>query len=614
MSNKNLLKLKMKEQKIKEVKKKVEKEVVINLEEEKQTETKFKTFEELGLSESSLNAIKKKGYEKPSEIQEKIIPLFLEKKHDIIGIAQTGTGKTAAFGLPILDLIGERNKSPKAIILAPTRELAIQVCTEIDSYKGTKRVNVLTVYGGSPIQTQIRQLRSGTDIVVGTPGRVLDLINRGELQLKDIEYFVLDEADEMLKMGFIEDIELILSSANKDRKVLLFSATMPERIKDLSKKYMKNQKVIEVKKKEETTLLIKQIFYKIREGEKLDTLLKIIEMESFIYAIIFCKTKSDVEKLTKELRRNKFEADCIHGDITQSKREKILAKFREQRLNILVATDVAARGIDAPNLTHVINYSLPQELETYVHRIGRTGRAGKSGIAISFITPRENGLISRIERMTKSIMTCEKVPNEKEVLVKKNEKINVEIEEIIKTKDLSKYLEITNQLLAKNDGTKVICALLNKLLETKTQTRSSSDREDSSRDRRSSRDRDDRSDRRDSSRSNSRDREDRPTDRRQRDDKRTTRDDRSPRNNKRENSRSGVRLFVAKGKMDSFTKHKLIDFLEKESGVSINNSSDVKILDKFSFITLDDKNTANKIVETFEKQNRKRSIVEIAAD
>lgn len=418
------------------------------------------TFEMLNLSKSTLNAISKKNFKIASEIQAKIIPIIFEQKNDVIGIAQTGTGKTGAFGLPLIDMIKPNNKLPQAIILTPTRELALQVSSELNMFMGEKRLNILTVYGGAPINTQIKTLRRGIDIAVGTPGRVLDLLKRGELNLSQSRYFILDEADEMLKMGFIEDIELIFEKSSKKKRVYLFSATMPERIKELSKKYMSKQQIIEIKKQETISNLIEQSFYKIKQSEKFEVLSKIIDIEEFFYGIIFCKTKIEVDNITSMLRKSGHDVDCIHGDIIQNKREKILKKFKDQRINILVATDVAARGIDVENLSHVINYNLPQDAETYTHRIGRTGRAGNKGKAISLVTPTQIRYISQIEKTLKIKIGCAKIPSSKEVNIIKNNKLMTNMTALLNKPEIDSFESIAKELIESYDPIKIISALL----------------------------------------------------------------------------------------------------------------------------------------------------------
>ena len=417
-------------------------------------------FDKLGISKSTLKAISKKKFKIASEVQAKVIPLVFEQKHDIVGIAQTGTGKTGAFGIPLVDLIEKHNKFPQAIILAPTRELALQVTSELTMFASEKRLKIATIYGGASIRNQISALKRGVDIVVGTPGRVVDLINKRELELKECKYFILDEADEMLKMGFIEDVELILEKSSKKRRVYLFSATMPPRIKKLSEKYMKKQKVVEVERKLTVSNLIEQFFYKVKDSDKFNTLQNIVKEELFFYGIVFCKTKRDVEHITQSLKRKKIRVDCIHGDIAQNKRERILKLFKDQKISVLVATDVAARGIDVKNLTHVINYNLPQDAETYTHRIGRTGRAGKKGKAISLVTPSEMRKLTYIENelditIEKRQLSIEQKSNEPEIIT--------EVDEIISKANIKKYVKMKDELSKKHSKDEIIQALLHKI-------------------------------------------------------------------------------------------------------------------------------------------------------
>ncbi len=564
-------------------------------------------FESLGLSEESLLAVKKKGFTKPSEIQAKIIPLVFENKFDIIGVSHTGSGKTASFALPLLDLIVQNNKSPKAIILAPTRELALQVTEEIISYRSKKSLKIFTVYGGTSINNQISDLKKGCDILVGTPGRILDLIDRKMLDLSQIEYFILDEADEMLRMGFIDDIELIFQCTPKNKRVLLFSATMPDKIIQLSKKYMKNQKIIEIEKKLENKADIEEKYIILRREEKFQTLCNIIDMEDFFYGIIFCKTRADVDELCSNLKKAAYDVDGIHGEIMQSKRERILQKFRDLKLNILVATDVAARGIDVNNLSHVINYTMPNDVESYIHRIGRTGRAGKKGVSISFVSNKDRFFLKEIENVSKRKILELKPIASKDIIAKNKNKFANEIEEIIIKKDISPYLDSAEDLLSKHGDLKSIAGLLFKLNETnKKEIKEYSPRENySDRDSKSSRkdygDRDSKNSRRDYSERDSK------SSRRDSND----RDSNFKKNNKNSDNKSGeVRLFIAKGKKDNIDKKSLFEWLEKESKVYID-ASDVKIMESFSFITVP-ANQAEKILDKFEKISPKRPIIEVA--
>ena len=360
-------------------------------------------FTELHLSENILKAVEKAGFEEPSPIQELTIPLALEGK-DVIGQAQTGTGKTAAFGLPTLDKIDTSRHVVQALVIAPTRELAVQGQEELFRFGREKGVKVRSVYGGSSIEKQIKALRSGAHIVVGTPGRLLDLIKRKALKLDHVETLILDEADEMLNMGFLEDIEAIISRVPENRQTLLFSATMPEAIKRIGVKFMYDPEHVRVAAKELTTDLVDQYYIRVKEQEKFDTITRLIDVERPELAIVFGRTKRRVDELTRGLKLRGYRAEGIHGDLDQGKRLRVLRDFKNDNIDILVATDVAARGLDISGVTHVYNYDIPQDPESYVHRIGRTGRAGKHGQSVTFVAPNEMGYLSIIEKLTKKRM------------------------------------------------------------------------------------------------------------------------------------------------------------------------------------------------------------------
>lgn len=360
-------------------------------------------FTELNLSENILAAVEKAGFVEPSPIQELTIPLALEGK-DVIGQAQTGTGKTAAFGLPTLDKIDTNRNLVQALVIAPTRELAVQGQEELFRFGREKGVKVRSVYGGSSIEKQIKALRSGAHIVVGTPGRLLDLIKRKALKLDHVETLILDEADEMLNMGFLEDIEAIISRVPETRQTLLFSATMPEAIKRIGVKFMKNPEHVKVAAKELTTDLIDQYYIRVKEQDKFDTMTRLMDVDPPELSIVFGRTKRRVDELTRGLKLRGYRAEGIHGDLDQGKRLRVLRDFKNDNIDILVATDVAARGLDISGVTHVYNYDIPQDPESYVHRIGRTGRAGKHGQSITFVTPNEMGYLSIIENLTKKRM------------------------------------------------------------------------------------------------------------------------------------------------------------------------------------------------------------------
>ena len=417
-------------------------------------------FEQLGLSPIALEAIKIKGFTEPTEIQQKTIPMLLQTDQDIIAQAQTGTGKTATFGLVFVDKLEPNKKKPQAIVLAPTRELAVQVSEEINSLKGKKRLTIVPIYGGQSITMQRNQLRRGVDVVVGTPGRVLDHLKNGYLDLSEIKYMVLDEADEMLNMGFVDDIEEVITFANPDKQTLLFSATMPQRIKSLAKRYLKNQTMIAAKQDRLTNNLVEQIYFEVKQRDKFDALCRIIDIEDNFYGIIFCRTKVNVDSITKHLTDRGYKAEAIHGDVVQKKREHILNNFKKQKTMIMVATDVAARGIDVNNLSHVINYSLPQNPESYVHRVGRTGRAGNKGTAISFVTSSERRQLSFIKRISKAEITKKQLPDADKIITIKKKKIAEDIFTILQEDKLDLYKEFAKILTDEMDPVDIVSALL----------------------------------------------------------------------------------------------------------------------------------------------------------
>ncbi|ADL51104.1 DEAD/DEAH box helicase [Clostridium cellulovorans] len=408
--------------------------------------TKIKTFNELNLKDEILKAINDMGFEEPSPIQSESIPVGIEG-YDLIGQAQTGTGKTAAFGSIILNNMSEKRRVPQALILAPTRELAIQVNEELVRIAKNMRLNILPIYGGQPIDRQLRALRNGVDIVVGTPGRVLDHLRRKSLNTEFVKFLVLDEADEMLNMGFIDDIEEVMKSLNEDRQTLLFSATMPDAIKRLSKRYMKSDaKLISIEKNTVTASTITQYYYEIKNSDRFESLCRIIDADEPEAAIIFCKTKKGVDELVSSMQRRGYVVEGMHGDMNQNQRMNTLKKFKESNLDFLVATDVAARGIDVENVTHVINYDLPQDAESYVHRIGRTGRANKEGKAYTLVTPREYIVLKQIEKTTKSKIKRNSVPTVDEIYDVKYKNVLNKVRDTIENEDLSKFIPYATEL------------------------------------------------------------------------------------------------------------------------------------------------------------------------
>lgn len=358
------------------------------------------TFQELGLDSKLILATNELGFVTPTPIQEKAIPVLLSGTKDLVGLAQTGTGKTAAFGLPLLQLVESKNKYPQALIVCPTRELCMQIVSEIELFKKfIPAMNVLAVYGGAPIGGQIRELKRGVQIVVATPGRLIDLIERKAINLEKIQYVVLDEADEMLNMGFQDDIEFILQNTPNRESTWLFSATMPPEIRKVSKKYMKSPVEITVGKINTAVKNIDHQFYVASPHHRYEALKRLIDFNPGIYGIIFTRTKADAQKIAEKLTREGYDIDALHGDLTQAQRDKVMGDFREKTLQLLIATDVAARGIDVQGITHVINYELPDDMEVYTHRSGRTGRAGKTGVCMSIVNTREIGRIRQIERL-----------------------------------------------------------------------------------------------------------------------------------------------------------------------------------------------------------------------
>ena len=373
-------------------------------------------FSEIGLNDKILKAISDLGFENPTPIQEQSIPYVLNEESDLIALAQTGTGKTAAFGLPVIQKINENKTQTQSIILCPTRELCLQITKDLISYsKYLKKIKITAVYGGANIQTQIRSLNSGSQIVVGTPGRVIDLIKRKKLKLKDVEFVILDEADEMLNMGFKDDLDTILAETPEEKQTLLFSATMPKEVLKITKNYMYSPHQIEVAHRNEGAKNVEHHFYMVNARDRYKALRRLCDVNPNIYGIVFCRTRRETKDVSDKLMQDGYNADAIHGDLSQAQRDHVMHRFRKKNLQILVATDVAARGIDIDELTHVINYNLPDDNEVYVHRSGRTGRAGKKGISIIIAHSREKRKLKLIERMIKKELTQKQVPGGQEI-------------------------------------------------------------------------------------------------------------------------------------------------------------------------------------------------------
>jgi ATP-dependent RNA helicase DeaD len=409
----------------------------------------MKKFNELGLNSNIMKSLDELGFVEPTPIQEKAIPFLLNSEKDLVALAETGTGKTAAFSLPILNQIKSGERDLQAIILCPTRELCLQIYQDIKKYaKHSKDISVTAVYGGERLETQMRTLKRGVNIVVGTPGRVHDLIRRKSLKLQSIKWVVLDEADHMLDMGFKEDLDAILEQTPKVKQTLLFSATMSRSVNTIAKKYMREADEISIGEKNAGSKNVEHEYYLVQARDRFQALQRVIDFVPDIYGIIFCRTKIETQEIADKLRQSNYDTEAMHGDVSQSMRTKIMARFKQKQVKLLVATDVAARGIDVNDLTHVINYNLPDKSESYTHRSGRTGRAQKKGVSITIATQRELGKIRRIEKIINKKIEYKKVPNGKDIY---NQKMDVFVENIkasvdIKPKNPKSFHEITDRL------------------------------------------------------------------------------------------------------------------------------------------------------------------------
>ena len=523
----------------------------------------MKTFRDLGIREDILEAIEKKGYQNPSPIQERVIPVFLTGDKDIIWQAQTWTWKTASFGIPLLQLIDSKAKTTKAIILCPTRELAIQVSDEINSFSPDNKISTLLLYGGNPIRDEIRELKNKPNIIIWTPWRVIDHLNKWRLHLEDLEYFVLDEADEMLNIWFREEIEEIMKSTPKNKKTLLFSATMPKAIMDIVKNYMQDYDLISVKAENMTNTNIDQKYFEVRRESKFDALTRIIELQENFYAIIFCKTKLDVDELASRLMNAGYLAEWIHWDIEQKMREKILARFKSKKTKILVATDVAARWIDVNDVTHVVNYSLPENPEIYTHRIWRTARAGKTWTAITFISNSERRRIFFFENVIKAKIKREVLPSISEVIEAKKWNLVENVKSLIEEKDCRDYIDLSRELLEiENDAEMIISALIKKFYWNQLKEENYAEI------------------------------------------KQDFRTEKSSKSSSWEN-----RLFVAKWRKSWISNPwDLLNFLWTEAWISMKNAWKIEIFNDFSYINVPEYE-AEIILQVFKQQNKRKPVV-----
>lgn len=523
-------------------------------------------FRQLGLSNEVLRAIEDMGFSKPSQIQEKAIPVLLTGV-DVIGQAQTGTGKTLAFGSVLLSKIAPSDdKLPQAIILSPTRELAMQIHEEmnrIGKYNGSK---IACVYGGSDIEKQIRTIKKGIDIIVGTPGRIMDLMRRKVLKLTNIKFVVLDEADEMLNMGFVEDIETILEKVDNSRQTILFSATMPEGIKKIAQNYMHDDfNHVAVLSKQTTATSVKQFYYEVRQKDRFEALCRLIDVANVKTGIIFCRTKRSVDEVTEQMQQANYNVEAMHGDLSQNHRMNTLRKFKKGTINFLIATDVAARGIDVENVTHVINYELPQDIESYVHRIGRTGRADKEGVAYSIITPREKSFLKQIKKVTKSTITRDTIPTLKEISDAKIGMLISGVEDVILAGNHKKFKQLVNEI----DPTMLI-DFTAALLYMNYQNQLGFDYK--------------------------------------RDIIQEVKEEKRGRNNK-----DYTRIFITAGSMDRIKVPQIINFFVSKAGIRKEDIGDIDIKRKFTFVDIN-KKVINKVVKKCNKQkiNNRKIEIEIA--
>ena len=482
----------------------------------------------------------------------------------MIGQAQTWTGKTAAFGIPLVERITEHRKQPQALILTPTRELAIQVAEEIYSFVSNRSIKVLPIYGGQSMTLQIKNLRAWVDIVVGTPGRVIDHLEHKKLDISNLSYLILDEADEMLNMGFIEDINKILSFANEDKSMMFFSATMPKEILQVAKRYMPDYELVQVKKEQRTTTQTDQIYFEVNPRDKIEALTRIIDMEHDFYGIVFCKTKVDVDFVSASLGQRGYNAEAIHGDIEQRQREKILKRFKKKHTTVLVATDVAARGIDVNDVTHVINYSLPWDPEAYIHRVWRTGRAGKKWTAITFVTPQEYKKIVFFKRVTKTDIKQGKIPDVAQIVEAKKQKFLTDLEAILAGRKYQKHEDFAQELLNKldTDPQNLIASIIALTMDHKLSVDKYSDI------------------------------------------------------SKVHIDKTGKsRLFIAVGRKDGYSARTLVDYVSKIAWIRWREIDDVRVMEEFSFITVWFAD-AEVVLHAFEKikTKGKRSLVSKAKE
>lgn len=535
-------------------------------------------FQKFGLKKFLIKAIDDLGFENPTPIQEKVIPYLLQNTNDIIALAQTGTGKTAAFGLPILEQIDITKDEIQCLILAPTRELCVQITKDLKNYsKYFENLKIDAVYGGASIETQIKAIKKGLHIVAGTPGRVLDLLKRSYFKIDKINFLVLDEADEMLNMGFKDDLDAILEKTSKAKQILLFSATMPEEIRKIADNYMKSPFEISVGTKNSGAENVEHHFYVVSAKDRYLALKRIVDMYPYIYGIVFCRTRKETQEVADKLIQDGYDADSLHGDLSQTQRDHVMNKFRSQHLQILVATDVAARGLDVTDLTHIINYNLPDENEIYVHRSGRTGRAGKSGISISIIHSKELSKIKSIEKILKKNIVLKKIPNGMEIcriqLMSMIDKIeNIEtIDEQIETflpLIVRKLSWLSREDLIKRFVSVEFNRFLAYYLNSQDINKSINEKNNNNNN--------------------------------------NNKDSRNDKNNKNKNKRKNTKIkftkfFLSIGSVDGFTKFKLLEIINAQDGLAGVEVGKIEVLKTHTFFEVDG-NFYDETIKTFKNR------------
>ena len=540
------------------------------------------TFNMMGFSPELLKGIEDLKFEKPTPIQEKIIPIVLETEQDVVGLAQTGTGKTAAFGLPVIEQIDIENRFVQVLILAPTRELCIQIANDLQSFsKHISKLHIVPVYGGAPIVNQIKALKKPTQIIVATPGRILDLIKRKAAKIDHIETVILDEADEMLNMGFRDDLDAILETTPETKRTLLFSATMPKEVARIAKTYMANPIAVTVGKQNAGAENVRHIYYHVHAKNRYLVLKRIADYNPNIYGIVFCRTRAETKEVADKLIKDGYNADALHGDLSQAQRDHVMKRFREKSLQMLVATDVAARGIDVDDITHIINYNLPDELEIYTHRSGRTGRAGKSGVSIAIVNFREKSKIPQIERMINKKFEKLPVPSGAEICKKQLFKLIDRMENVkVDEKQIEPFMDTVNkklEWLTKEEIIKHFLSLeFNRFLDYYKNAPDLNEKADNKRDRREKRDRSDSRNRRNGENNN----------------------------RKRRGNSNYQRFFINLGKKDGVLPTNIIGMVNDYARNRDIGIGDIEIKDKFSFFEVDRKYTAT-ILESF-KDNKFR--------